>query len=201
MKIGRYIVAVVLLATPATQPSFAEKATSEARPMAGRIAGAKEWRSPGGAHGLKGRSSGAKGGGVRAPARQAAPAAKDLNAIGPRDGENARNAIGQPILHQQAIGGQSGGHVGPPALVPVPVQSPAATLGAAENKPASLANAGAGGPGNLRPNPGPMVTATAASRGRIDGAGLIRPGIAPSGLGGPAKAVARINGTTFRPKH
>jgi hypothetical protein len=46
----------------------------------------------------------------------------------------------------------------------------------------------------------PVTTASVPSRGKIDGAGLIRPSIALSGLGGPAKTFAGINGTTLRPK-
>jgi hypothetical protein len=46
-----------------------------------------------------------------------------------------------------------------------------------------------------------ISNAGAANRGKIDGASLIRPSVAPSGLGGPARPVAGINGTTLRPKH
>jgi hypothetical protein len=37
-------------------------------------------------------------------------------------------------------------------------------------------------------------------RDTVDGARLIRPAVAPQGLGGPAKVVAGINGTTLRSK-
>jgi hypothetical protein len=47
----------------------------------------------------------------------------------------------------------------------------------------------------------PIVNASSAGQSRIGGAGLIRPALAPSGLGGPAKTVAGINGTAMRPKH
>ena len=46
----------------------------------------------------------------------------------------------------------------------------------------------------------PVTTTSVPSRGKIDGAGLIRPSVAPSALGGPAKTFAGINGTTLRPK-
>ena len=39
------------------------------------------------------------------------------------------------------------------------------------------------------------------SRGTIDGMGVTRPGVGPSRVGGPAKVVSGINGTTIRPKH
>jgi hypothetical protein len=44
------------------------------------------------------------------------------------------------------------------------------------------------------------VNATAVSRGMIDGTNLARPGFGPSTIGGPAKTVASINGTTIRTK-
>jgi hypothetical protein len=52
-----------------------------------------------------------------------------------------------------------------------------------------------------KPNTSPIVSPTASGRGTINGTGLIRPGHAPSGVGGPAKATAGISGTTIRPKH
>ncbi|MGO9702734.1 MAG: hypothetical protein ACLPX7_26140 [Xanthobacteraceae bacterium] len=39
------------------------------------------------------------------------------------------------------------------------------------------------------------------NRSAINGTNLIRAGSAPSGIGGPAKTVAGINGTTIRPPH
>jgi hypothetical protein len=47
----------------------------------------------------------------------------------------------------------------------------------------------------------PVGGAGFASRGRIDGTALIRPGFAPSTLGGPAKVSGGINGTAFKIKH
>jgi hypothetical protein len=44
-------------------------------------------------------------------------------------------------------------------------------------------------------------TASLPNRGRIDGATLIRPKLAPSSLGGPAKMSGGIDGTAFKPKH
>ena len=46
----------------------------------------------------------------------------------------------------------------------------------------------------------PVATASIPDRGKIDGSRLIRPSVAPTGLGGPAKFIAGINGTTFREK-
>jgi hypothetical protein len=56
-------------------------------------------------------------------------------------------------------------------------------------------------PNAVRPNPSPVVVTAAATRGKINGTALIRPALAPSGLGGPAKAVVGINGSAFRSKH
>jgi len=46
-----------------------------------------------------------------------------------------------------------------------------------------------------------IVKPVVVNRGAINGTNLIRPGSAPSGIGGPAKTVAGINGTTIRPPH
>lgn len=45
------------------------------------------------------------------------------------------------------------------------------------------------------------ASASISSKGRIDGAHLIRPSVAPLGLGGPARASNGINGTTVQTKH
>jgi hypothetical protein len=46
----------------------------------------------------------------------------------------------------------------------------------------------------------PIASATFADRSKIDGGHLIRSTVT-SGLGGPAKSVTGINGTTMRPKY
>jgi len=51
----------------------------------------------------------------------------------------------------------------------------------------------------VRPNVSPVVTTL--NRATINGTGVTRPGAGPSRLGGPAKAVARINGTSIRRKN
>ena len=45
------------------------------------------------------------------------------------------------------------------------------------------------------------ATASISSKGRIDGAHLICPSVAPLGVGGPARASNGINGTTVQTKH
>jgi hypothetical protein len=49
--------------------------------------------------------------------------------------------------------------------------------------------------------PRPIVNASIAGQNRPMGVGLIRPVLARSGLGGPAKTMSGINGTTLRLKH
>jgi hypothetical protein len=48
---------------------------------------------------------------------------------------------------------------------------------------------------------GPDASVAAYKSGKINGTGLIRPGTAPSGIGGPARSTAGINGTTITSKH
>lgn len=99
-----------------------------------------------------------------------------------------RNAIGQPV--------------GPPAGAgPAELHFRPATAGAQAPPHASstvtFSRDAKVGPQNFRPIGG----ANLRTHSRIDGAELIRPSLAASGLGGPAKMTAGINGTTFRPKH
>ncbi len=58
----------------------------------------------------------------------------------------------------------------------------------------------AGGPRMVHPGKNPTVI-TLPNRAAIGVTGIIRPGSGPSGVGGPAKMGAGINGTTIRPKH
>jgi hypothetical protein len=104
---------------------------------------------------------------------------------------NARNAIGLAVTRQEGIQERSGEPHG------VPVQSPAVS------GPGNLAKPDGGleRPQIVRPSPSPIVSAPVAKRGTINGTGLTHPSSAPSGLGGPAKAVVGINATTIRPKH
>jgi hypothetical protein len=90
----------------------------------------------------------------------------------------ARNAIGLPVAQHE---------------------SPMRNGGIATSSKVSGAAFGA----QIGPHPvtNPSVLNTGASaRGRIDGGAVIRPSLAVAGLGGPAKAVAGINGTTVRLK-
>jgi hypothetical protein len=70
---------------------------------------------------------------------------------------------------------------------------------------------GSAGPGNPAAAPGnpaatpfhaaPITAAPEAPRSTINGTGVARRGNGPSGIGGQAKPLAGINGSTIRPKH
>jgi hypothetical protein len=99
-----------------------------------------------------------------------------------------RNAIGQPVKSKSVIVDalrptQAAGTVAKGA---VPIPSPASPI-----RPLNVGSASFH----------PTVTASNSSRGRIDDARLIRPSVAPLGVGGPARASNAINGTTVRTKH
>lgn len=100
-----------------------------------------------------------------------------------------RNAIGQPLARPK-IAPRRDAHFG------ATVQAPAAASGNSINL-----SGNSGGPNSARPKQHPVTTASIGNRGRVDGATLIRPAFATSGLGGPAKPVGGINGTTLRRKH
>jgi hypothetical protein len=91
-----------------------------------------------------------------------------------------RNALGIPVAPRTDF---KGGSAAPPAVT--------RGEGGAAAAPAS---------GGVKAVPSANKVA-AASHGGIDGAALIRPAYAPSGLGGPAKNVTGINGTTLSRKH
>jgi hypothetical protein len=104
-----------------------------------------------------------------------------------------RNAIGMPVESHEVIRGGNGGPSSRSA-----VQSPAGGTGGAGS--VFDANRSNGGTRIVAPNLTP--TRAASGRGRIDGAGVIRPGFAaPGGIGGPTKGLTGISGTTIRPKH
>ena len=108
-----------------------------------------------------------------------------------------RNAIGQPVVQHEDAAASGGTRVGAAGSASLP--SPGAPLSRTESlgKP----NGGIGGPSVGLQRPSPVASTSISSRGRIDATGLIRPSRAPAALGGPAKAVVGISGTTLRPKH
>jgi hypothetical protein len=100
-----------------------------------------------------------------------------------------RNAIGQ--LAQPKI-------VDAPRLAPS-LQAPATVAKGAAPIPSPGSPIRSLNVGNA--NVHPTVTASISSKGRIDGAHLIRPSLAPLGVGGPARARSGINGTMVQTKH
>jgi hypothetical protein len=101
-----------------------------------------------------------------------------------------RNAIGLRIAPQHAIEGTGEGPVG--------LHAPSAFPGAAAGETTGLAHEGLSGPGIAHWHSNPMRTSV--NGGAIDGSRLIRPGLTPTTVGGPAKSTVGINGSTFRPK-
>lgn len=88
-----------------------------------------------------------------------------------------RNSIGEVVAPHESLAAVDGQHSG--------LASPAPVLGA---------------PPIGRQHSSLTASADMPGRSKVDGAGLIRPSAAPQGLGGPARVVAGINGTTFRSK-
>lgn len=101
------------------------------------------------------------------------------NALPANPAAVTRNAIGVPVAARDAVTGTGAVHL--------------------ENAPAGV---------GLGPKPiglpaehaVPVVNGGAGSSGKISGTSMIRPIQAPARLGGPAKPVAGINGTTLRAK-
>jgi hypothetical protein len=205
LKIGRYAIAIAFLGVAMAQPGFAKvfhgHRGATARSAAAKPAKAKETHT-GGA--VTGASPEAPVAGV--PQRPASVAEKspigrpkfgepERSHVRPVSGATApivRNAIGIPIARREGTMVGNGVHTGNTVELP---RSSSASVGRAEPL------AGAASPLGVHQGPQPTATASVASRGRIDGAALIRPALAPSGLGGPAKVAGGINGTAIRPKH
>jgi hypothetical protein len=101
-----------------------------------------------------------------------------------------RNAIGQPVVPREVLTGSSEKPAGPSS------PTARAALGATGTPANPYFASSNPGQQNLHPT----VAINPIGRGKIDGAGPIRPPPAPSGLGGPAKVAAGINGTTWHQK-
>lgn len=188
MKRGTWVLAMVLLSASAMQPSFA--GTHHPHHGATRSGTA---HSPDG-KAKKPDKAEAKDSSdeINAPSRMGgtgdkehSPAANAKSAVPfqvrrfvvPAPAET-RNSIGVVVTPPKSatIGTEE-----PKPAVPVPISIPArsADLGVLVR---------------------PVTMAKIPEHGKIDGAGMIRPSVAPTGLGGPAKSLAGINGTTFREK-
>jgi hypothetical protein len=115
---------------------------------------------------------------------------------------SARNAIGMPVIRHS--GGENNHAVSTPAAAVAGVDQGVAhglvkfdggTERAGTERP-NIVSLGIGWQ-----NTSASANPIAANRGVIDGTKLVRPGFGPSTIGGPAKTVASINGTTIRPRH
>ena len=99
-----------------------------------------------------------------------------------------RNAIGQPIIQPKNFIGTEP-RVTPAQQAPgvVPLHRFAAPLVASSNP--------------VHANAPAVTVANAANRGSVNGAALIRPAAAPTGIGGAVRPKYGINGTTVQNKH
>jgi hypothetical protein len=174
MKIVPSILAVVLLGSSAIHVSFAEAAAS----TAGHAASSNPSTAP----------SGSPPPASHARRMPAPGVAKPI----------ARNAIGLPVTRHEGLQERSSEPHGAPAQSPTHDAPSVAASGAGN---LAKTDGGLERPPIVRPSPSPVVSAPVAQRGTINGTGLTRPSSAPSSLGGPAKVVVGINGTSARPKH
>jgi hypothetical protein len=129
--------------------------------------------------------------GVRASAHVRAPLQSGASASAPR------NAIGLPIAQHGDVQRRNGE---PPGLSeqiakPSELKNSQGRVGLSQIEP---------GPNHFNParsTTGPGMPPATAKGGKINGTGFIRSGTTPFGIGGPAKTVAGINGTTITSKH
>ncbi len=111
-----------------------------------------------------------------------------------------RNAIGLPIVQHENTERRDGEQPYSRSVLPNPA---AGTMGVARSTTGDLATfeGSLGRPIVPAPNARPVVRSVVVNRGTINGTGLTRPGVGPSGIGGPKKPVTGISGTTIRPAH
>jgi len=180
LRIGCCAFAVLLLGAVATQPTIA----AHRHGRHGRHA--------------EGSSHSAGQNGTRPARAHHVLAARPAN-------HDRRNAIGMRIT--AAKDGQ-GGSGWPSGRMPRLPQADRTALGIGRNGPGSIAkpddNSAQSNVGRFKPidpNAHPGVVPIALNRGMLGGAQFVRPGFAPSRLGGPANALVRIGGTTVQPKH
>ena len=112
-------------------------------------------------------------------------------------GHVTRDAIGVPVAHPGGIEQGRAERHDIPALVNNPGAVP---TGLGANANGGLARTG-GAFARQPSNANSLGKPAALNRGTINGTNLTRPGFGPSSVGGPAKPVAGISGTTIRPKH
>jgi hypothetical protein len=206
VKVGSLLLGIVLLAAALTQPAFAKEHRARGggptAPSMTKASGAEDGSSRGSQAKEKIDTD------IAAPPSQpafSADKARDLNASVKRNAPGdfqvrrtpvpglsepaARNSIGVAVIPRQIMTPSGGAHLGSAPQMPVAALS---------GTPASSSE-GVGG-SNLEREKLPTAPARIPGRGKIDGSGLIRPTLAPSGLGGPAKVAAGIDGTAVRRK-
>ena len=108
----------------------------------------------------------------------------------------ARNALGIPVVGVEGSGQHSGTHGF--AVVHSPALGPIGIVGGTSDAPSKPPIF------SVRPlhlQPSVIASPTTLSRGSINGTGFTHRGVGPSGIGGPAKTVAGINGSAIRPAH
>jgi hypothetical protein len=104
-----------------------------------------------------------------------------------------RNAIGVPVAPHSGPGRREDEHRGVPTVAPNSPASGVATNTKAEDHLER--------PAFVRGDTGLSAGANTSNRGAISGTGAMHPGASPHGIGGPAKTVAGISGTTIHAKH
>lgn len=104
-----------------------------------------------------------------------------------------RNAIGMPVAPHSGQERREGEHRGVPTVVP--------NFPAAKADPSSNAQAHQERPTSVRADAGPGLSSNASNRSMISGTGAMHPGAGQQGIGGRAKTVAGISGSTVRSKH
>ena len=112
-------------------------------------------------------------------------------------GHVTRDAIGVPVAHPGGIEQGRAERHDIPALVNNPGAVP---TGFGANASSEFARPG-GVFGHTPSNANQIVRPIVPNRGTINGTNFARPGVGSSSIGGPAKPVAGISGTTIRPKH
>jgi hypothetical protein len=108
-------------------------------------------------------------------------------------GRVSRDAIGVSVARP---GGMEQGSAEHP-LGNNPVGAP---TGFGANNSGGVARPG-GALGHPPSNANPNVRSSTLNRGTINGTNVARPGVGPPSVGGPAKPMTGISGTTIRPKH
>jgi hypothetical protein len=109
-------------------------------------------------------------------------------------GATPRNSIGEAVPSSAQPGARAPSQGSSPGAAAPPVTARGST--GPGNPAAALGN-----PALAPFHPHPITAAPEAPRSTINGTSVARRGNGPSGIGGQAKPLAGINGSTIRPKH